>query len=163
MLALDKFPEAEAQLVEAQRMLGPTEAFHVGALALAALYTTWDQAEPGKGYDAKAQQWLRNLIGTFVQPKPPPDDNPKGKLMSRSRRQQGRDSRRNLPLNRWRSRDTRACRLWFEVLEDRRLLAVGDLDPTFGGDGFANVPGYMSHDMALQPDGKGHRRGHDLW
>jgi len=42
---------------------------------LAALYTTWDQAEPGKGYDAKAQQWFRKLIGTFVRPKTAVDAN----------------------------------------------------------------------------------------
>ena len=53
LLALDKFSEAEAELVEAQRVLGPTEAFHVAAVSLVALYTTWDKAEPGKGHDAK--------------------------------------------------------------------------------------------------------------
>ena len=34
LLALDKFSEAEAELVEAQRVLGPTEAFHVAAVSL---------------------------------------------------------------------------------------------------------------------------------
>ena len=69
LLALDKFPEAEAQLVEAQRILGSTDAFLAGAVAMAALYTTWDKAEPGNGHDAKAQEWHHHLIGTFVQKK----------------------------------------------------------------------------------------------
>ena len=55
LLALDKFPEAEAQLVEARRILGSTDAFLAGAVAMAALYTTWDKAEPGNGHDAKGR------------------------------------------------------------------------------------------------------------
>jgi tetratricopeptide (TPR) repeat protein len=33
---------------------------------MASLYTMWDQAEPGKGYDAKAGKWYRKLMATFV-------------------------------------------------------------------------------------------------
>jgi serine/threonine protein kinase len=95
LIALGKYREAEAELLEAERILSPaTDSFHVGILAPIALYSTWNQAEPGKGYDAKAQEWTRKLIGTFIRleellpgistvrqqaPKSPPpkDDSPK--------------------------------------------------------------------------------------
>jgi non-specific serine/threonine protein kinase/serine/threonine-protein kinase len=95
LIALGKYREAEAELLEAERILSPaTDSFHVGILAPIALYSTWNQAEPGKGYDAKAQQWTRKLIGTYIRleelwpeistlrqqvPKSPPpkDDSPK--------------------------------------------------------------------------------------
>jgi non-specific serine/threonine protein kinase/serine/threonine-protein kinase len=67
LIALRKYREAEAELLEAERILSPaTDSFHVGILAPIALYSTWNQAEPGKGYDAKAQQWTRKLIGTYI-------------------------------------------------------------------------------------------------
>jgi tetratricopeptide (TPR) repeat protein len=67
LIALGKYREAEAELLEAERILSPaTDSFHVGILAPIALYSTWNQAEPGKGYDAKAQEWTRKLIGTFI-------------------------------------------------------------------------------------------------
>jgi tetratricopeptide (TPR) repeat protein len=66
LVALGKFPEAERELLEAERVITTTDHFHVGMTAVMALYSTWNEAEPGKGYDGKAQAWSRKLIGTFV-------------------------------------------------------------------------------------------------
>jgi serine/threonine protein kinase len=67
LIALGKYGEAEAELLEAERILSPaTDSFHVGILAPIALYSAWNQAEPGKGYDGKAQEWTRKLIGTYI-------------------------------------------------------------------------------------------------
>jgi tetratricopeptide (TPR) repeat protein len=66
LLAMGKFPEAESELLAAEHFLASTSDFRLGPVALAALYTAWDQAEPGNGYDAKAGEWSRKLIGTFV-------------------------------------------------------------------------------------------------
>jgi tetratricopeptide (TPR) repeat protein len=62
LTALHRFPEAETELIEAESILSaePPQApgYHARSLAsLVALYQAWDQAEPGKGYDAKAEQW----------------------------------------------------------------------------------------------------------
>src|SRR6476620_4858634 len=46
-----------------------------------------------------------------------------------------------------RTKDLCPRKLAFEQLEDRRLLAAGELDLSFGGDGFANVPGLLALDM----------------
>jgi serine/threonine protein kinase len=59
--ALGRFSEAEAEYLEAARILEPTNDFFYGASGLAVLYAAWNQAEPGKGYDAKAQEWLVRL------------------------------------------------------------------------------------------------------
>jgi eukaryotic-like serine/threonine-protein kinase len=66
LIALGKFSEAESQLLDAERVLSTTDYFHTGILAPIALYTRWNEAEPGSGYDLKAQAWTRKLIGTFV-------------------------------------------------------------------------------------------------
>jgi tetratricopeptide (TPR) repeat protein len=66
LLALRKYSEAEQPLLEAEQGLTKTDAFHLGILAPIALYTTWDLAEPEKGYDAKAQERISKLIGTFI-------------------------------------------------------------------------------------------------
>jgi serine/threonine protein kinase/Tfp pilus assembly protein PilF len=57
--ARKQWPEAEAELVQAERLLAPARdiqprGYFLCVKGLADLYTTWDQAEPGKGYDAKA-------------------------------------------------------------------------------------------------------------
>jgi serine/threonine protein kinase len=68
LVAMDKFPESEVLFFDAERVLSSTDYFHLGPLALAGLYTKWELAEPGRGYDAKAQEWVNKLIGTFVLP-----------------------------------------------------------------------------------------------
>jgi serine/threonine protein kinase/tetratricopeptide (TPR) repeat protein len=72
LLAMGKFADAEAVLIQAERALAETPGFPLGNIAMVALYTRWNEAEPGKGYNAKAQEWFRNLIGMFV-PLEPPD------------------------------------------------------------------------------------------
>ena len=62
LAALDRPAEAEAALLEAYRVLAPASASYDKSReknvdALAVLYENWHQSEPGKGYDAKAQQW----------------------------------------------------------------------------------------------------------
>jgi serine/threonine protein kinase len=66
LISMGKFPEAEIELLAAERVFLSTDQFHLGLVAMAALYTAWDQAEPGKGHDAKADQWIRKLVRTFV-------------------------------------------------------------------------------------------------
>jgi non-specific serine/threonine protein kinase/serine/threonine-protein kinase len=66
LIALGKFPEAETHLLDAERVLSTTDSFHTGILAPIALYTRWNEAAPGNGYDLKAQEWTRKLIGTFI-------------------------------------------------------------------------------------------------
>jgi tetratricopeptide (TPR) repeat protein len=65
LIALERFSEAEAEYLEAARVLEPTNDVYYAANSLAILYTVWDQAEPGKGYDAKAQEWLVRLAGRW--------------------------------------------------------------------------------------------------
>ena len=36
------------------------------------LYTAWDKAQPGKGYDAKAAEWKAKLEAASAPPSPPP-------------------------------------------------------------------------------------------
>jgi tetratricopeptide (TPR) repeat protein len=67
LLALGEFRDAESQLLSAHNALVKTDAFHLALLAPLALYTTWNQAEPGKDHDSKAQQWTQKLIATFVE------------------------------------------------------------------------------------------------
>jgi tetratricopeptide (TPR) repeat protein len=60
--ALGRFPEAETELLAAEFILSndPPQApgYHARSLdSLVALYQAWDKAEPGKGYDAKAERW----------------------------------------------------------------------------------------------------------
>jgi hypothetical protein len=53
-------------LLEAHGEPLSTESVHIGPLALTALYTAWDRAEPGKSCDVKAREWLRTLMATFA-------------------------------------------------------------------------------------------------
>jgi tetratricopeptide (TPR) repeat protein len=66
LTSLGRFSEAEPVLHHAQRELLSTDSIHVGPLALTALYTAWDRAEPGKGYDVKTREWSNNLLTTFL-------------------------------------------------------------------------------------------------
>jgi non-specific serine/threonine protein kinase/serine/threonine-protein kinase len=76
LIAMGDLPEAETHLIEAERMFAATEDFRNGALALAGLYTAWDQAERGQGYDKKAREWVDKLIGSFVPPEAAPKTAP---------------------------------------------------------------------------------------
>jgi serine/threonine protein kinase/tetratricopeptide (TPR) repeat protein len=71
LAALERRADAEAELLEAERILAAEPVMARGyrqkcIAALAALYTSWDEAAPGKGYDDKARQWKARLDG--VQP-----------------------------------------------------------------------------------------------
>lgn len=61
---VDRFALAEADLREAHGLLaaarGPAHKDTLGcAKSLAELYDAWDRAEPGRGYDEKADEWWR--------------------------------------------------------------------------------------------------------
>jgi len=65
------FQSAEADLLEAHRILAPSGAAGSAETAdclqsLVRLYTAWDAAEPGKGYDAKAAEWKDALHATSL-------------------------------------------------------------------------------------------------
>ncbi len=69
------FPEAEPELVETERVLssarGVPAGRHAQAIeALVALYESWDKADPGKGYDAKAAEWRAKLGAVTPPPEP---------------------------------------------------------------------------------------------
>jgi serine/threonine protein kinase len=68
LVALHRFPEAEQEILAAEPIITATDHFHVGMLAATALYTAWDQAEPGEGYDAKAKERTLKHVQTFVRP-----------------------------------------------------------------------------------------------
>ena len=62
LVKLDRFQEAERELLEAERVLRTAEGMpparhRMSEEALSNLYRAWDRAEPGKGYDAKATEW----------------------------------------------------------------------------------------------------------
>jgi tetratricopeptide (TPR) repeat protein len=68
-----EFTTAEANLLEAQSVFTRFRGAQVKetrewAQALVDLYGAWDKAEPGKGYDAKAAAWKKNLP---TKPSPP--------------------------------------------------------------------------------------------
>jgi serine/threonine protein kinase len=64
---LGKYTTAQSELFEAQSMLQQTHnVTHADDVrdctqALVALYTVWNKAEPGRGYDAKGAQWKSKL------------------------------------------------------------------------------------------------------
>jgi len=61
--ALGQYADAEANLNEAHDILAASPYFPKDLRdcmhALADLYTAWNKAQPGKGYDAKAAEWAR--------------------------------------------------------------------------------------------------------
>jgi hypothetical protein len=76
LAALNRPAEAEAELIEAERILAAGDA--VGTprhgqcvSALVALYSDWDKAEPGKGYDKNAAEWRTKLAESKTADKPP--------------------------------------------------------------------------------------------
>ncbi len=75
LTALGNCPEAETQLLQVSALMaghggtGPGQ--DPSSEYLADLYTAWDKAEPGKGYDTKAAQWRAK-----VHPTPPSPDHP---------------------------------------------------------------------------------------
>ncbi|HEX2475676.1 MAG TPA: tetratricopeptide repeat protein, partial [Lacipirellulaceae bacterium] len=70
LILLGKFPEAEAQLQGAMQYSAPSHGYF-GVVAMVALYTAWDQAEPGKGYDAKAREWTLKIVDNYFKPRAP--------------------------------------------------------------------------------------------
>jgi len=66
LLKLNRFAEAETELLDAERILGggkvvPPGRYNQVIEALVALYTKWDESDAGKGYDARAQEWKSKL------------------------------------------------------------------------------------------------------
>jgi tetratricopeptide (TPR) repeat protein len=64
LMSLRRHAEAETALLDALRAFEASNAQGARKQCIASLielYTTWDQSEPGKGYDAKAQQWQERL------------------------------------------------------------------------------------------------------
>jgi tetratricopeptide (TPR) repeat protein len=74
---LGKFADSEAALLESERILitaqGLPPASHDQCVeALVRLYSAWNKSAPGKGYDAKADQWKAKLPKTRPATQPPP-------------------------------------------------------------------------------------------
>jgi len=66
LLKLQRYHDAEEALVEAYEILtrsvGPENEYTIGVVeSFADLYTAWHEAEPDKGYDAKADEWRAKL------------------------------------------------------------------------------------------------------
>jgi hypothetical protein len=64
---LGQFADAETDLLEAQPIFVKTRGpkhkeTRECTQAVIDLYTAWDAAERGKGYDAKAAEWKRKLV-----------------------------------------------------------------------------------------------------
>jgi tetratricopeptide (TPR) repeat protein len=60
LAALGRFSEAESQQLDAKRELGPKDFY--STVAMIAFYAAWDHAEPDKGHDVQAQEWLTKLV-----------------------------------------------------------------------------------------------------
>ncbi len=63
---LHRYQDAEEALGEAYKILmgsvGPENQYTIGVLeSFADLYAAWHEAEPDKGYDAKAAEWRAKL------------------------------------------------------------------------------------------------------
>ena len=70
-----RFPEAQAELIHANRALSTADRLPAGrrlpvAEALAQLYQSWDAAEPGHGYAAHAVAWRATLAGLRAATRP---------------------------------------------------------------------------------------------
>src|SRR5262249_42598322 len=68
LTGLNRFSEADAALLDAESALAagssPQGRHNQAIRALVDLYLRWDQAEPGKGYDAKAKSWQAQIPTT---------------------------------------------------------------------------------------------------
>ncbi len=76
---LNRHAEAEAELIEAERILAAASEHHARRLgrcleSLITLYRAWDMAKPGLGYVEKAQAWQAKFDDLFL-PVPPSDVN----------------------------------------------------------------------------------------
>jgi len=72
-LGLDRFAEAEAELVDAERVLstaqGTPRVAHRKCLeGLVLLYESWNAAEPGNRHDAKVAEWKARLDAASATP-----------------------------------------------------------------------------------------------
>ncbi len=73
LAGLGRFKESETELLEAQRVIFSTEGgpptlhLHV-VVELGNLYRLWDEAEPGKGYDAKLAEWKAKALELGAKP-----------------------------------------------------------------------------------------------
>ena len=66
LAALERFPEAETDLLEAQRIFSTAQGVSKDRQkrcfeAVVALYTQWDKAQPGRGHAATAATWQARL------------------------------------------------------------------------------------------------------
>jgi tetratricopeptide (TPR) repeat protein len=58
LMGLHRFPEAEAEFIAAEPMSRYSMKIYRDLLTrIVEFYTIWDKAEPGRGYDLKAQEW----------------------------------------------------------------------------------------------------------
>jgi tetratricopeptide (TPR) repeat protein len=62
LVAQGKMADAERALLEARELLGLEKNAWAESATLEVLYAIWDQMEPGKGYDLKANEWRSRLI-----------------------------------------------------------------------------------------------------
>jgi serine/threonine protein kinase/tetratricopeptide (TPR) repeat protein len=67
LVAQENFRQAEVVFVDALKHVG-TSSYCSAAMAMIGLYSNWDKAAPGKGYDVKAQQWNTNMLQEYYHP-----------------------------------------------------------------------------------------------
>ena len=87
LAGLNRFTEAEPELIESERVLSTAQGVPPGrhkqcVEELVKMYESWDKAEPGKGHDAKAAEWKAKLdaMPAAAPPSAPPaPPKPEGK------------------------------------------------------------------------------------
>jgi len=105
LMGLERFAEAEEQLLAAERILREAQGVPAGCYegsvkALIELYDKWHAAEPGQGYEQKAAEWRAKLAEwqattqPATRPSPPTDPQPAPQfgLRARPRRAQAKKS-----------------------------------------------------------------------
>jgi hypothetical protein len=66
LLELDRLAEAERLMLASESVMRKNTSWRVySAAAVACLYAKWDQAEPGKGYDAKVREWSSKILDAY--------------------------------------------------------------------------------------------------